>query len=96
MLLNMIEFGMDPQMALDTPRFCIHSEGVSLEEGIGQQTFQDLALIGYRLCGPVNSYSRALFGRGQIIQKRKVGKDISVYWAGSDGRADGLALASLA
>lgn len=99
-LLNMIEFDMDPQIALDMPRFCIHPESrtgdeVSLEEGIQQQTFQDLSLMGYRVCGPVSSYGRALFGRGQIIQKINVGKDCPVYWAGSDGRADGLALASL-
>lgn len=97
----MIEFGMEPQTALDMPRFCI-SPGtetaceVSLEEGIGQQTFQALASLGYRVRGPVCGHSRSLFGRGQIIQKRHVGSDGPVYWAGSDGRADGLALASLA
>jgi gamma-glutamyltranspeptidase/glutathione hydrolase len=36
-MLNMLEFGMDPQAALDAPRFCIgaHSFGseISLEDG---------------------------------------------------------------
>ena len=93
---------MDPQAALDMPRFCIMNgketsteSEVAIEEGIGQQTLHALASLGYRVRGPICNYDRELFGRGQIIQKRFDKNNMTVYWAGSDGRADGLALASL-
>ncbi|XP_043926550.1 glutathione hydrolase-like YwrD proenzyme isoform X2 [Protopterus annectens] len=50
-LLNMFEFGMNPQQALDQPRFCInyHSQEkawqVSLEDGILQTTAEDLKIL---------------------------------------------------
>jgi gamma-glutamyltranspeptidase/glutathione hydrolase len=81
---------MDPQAALDAPRFCIEdgtSNGiVSLEEGIDPKVVQELIARGHKV-RVVSGAARAVFGRGQIIQKTESG----VLWSGSDGRADGCA-----
>lgn len=105
-LLNMMEFGMNPQAALDAPRFHVEyvKPGgvwkVSLEEGISQLAAQDLITRGHKVNWPVSGHNRSLFGRGQIITKGtwwKLGPvasgedDGDVLWAGSDPRADGCA-----
>ena len=97
---------MNPQEALDAPRFCIvpshntygNVEGgvVAIEEGIPMETISKLKALGHRIEGPISGYDRAVFGRGQIICS-KTGGSISsgrerVWWAGSDGRADGMAV----
>lgn len=90
-LLNMFEYGMNPQEALDTPRFCINdgSAGgvVSLEEGIPIKVMSELVSKGHKV-QPVTGHGRAIFGRGQIILKH----ENNVYEGGSDPRADGLAI----
>lgn len=100
-LINMIDFGMDPQQALDMPRFCINSQGddpctVFLEEGISEATAKWLKEIGHNITHPVCGHDRSVFGRGQIIAPKKSpckdGPDRVVYWCGSDPRADGLAI----
>ena len=96
----MIDFGMDPQSALDASRFCIITEGqdigpVSLELGISNSVAEELKKRGHNIRHPVTGHDRCLFGRGQIITRRlafcKDGPDRHVYWAGSDPRADGSA-----
>ena len=91
-LVNLLEHGMDPQAALDLPRFCLKSGSfgsvLCLEEGIPEDTAAGLAALGHqveRTCG----YERALFGRGQVIVRDHASGS---YCAGSDPRADGLAL----
>ncbi len=83
---------LDPQTALDRPRFCIEPEGgqgiVSLEEGIPVRTMATLAEMGHPV-KPVSGMGRALFGRGQIIYRDRVS---GVLWGGSDPRADGCAM----
>ena len=99
-LLNMIDHGMDPQMALDAARFCVGSGYgaggvVSLEEGIPTKTLAQLRALGHKVEGPVCSYERALFGKGQIICSKPVqvgNRTTNVWWAGSDGRGDGMAI----
>lgn len=99
-LLNMIDFGMDPQQALDMPRFCIQSEGqglgsVFLEDGISGKVAKELSELGHKVAYPVCGHNRTVFGRGQIITRKKApcnnGLERDVYWSGSDPRADGLA-----
>ncbi len=84
--------GVDPQTALDRPRFCLldgRADGVvALEEGIPVQTMARLAAMGHPV-RPVTGYARAVFGRGQIIVQDAT---TGVLWAGSDPRADGLAM----
>lgn len=97
----MIDFDMDPQQALDVPRFCINSEGlelgtVFLEEGISEVVAKKLTERGHNVTYPVSGHNRNVFGRGQIIARRsqpcKSGPSRDVYWSGSDPRADGLAM----
>ena len=100
-LLNMIDFGMDPQQALDKPRFCIHTKGqetglVFLEEGISSDVATKLKRLGHEIKFPVCGHERSVFGRGQIIARKlapcKNELDMAVYWTGSDPRADGMAI----
>ncbi len=92
-LVNMIDHHMDPQTALDKPRFCI-TDGtsggkVAIEEGIPIRIMSELARMGHDIV-PVSGLGRAIFGRGQIIQRNQA---TGVLWAGSDPRADGMAIA---
>ncbi len=56
---------------------------------------------GHKVIGNICGHERALFGRGHIItpgawwrgDRQNIEDDTSVLWAGSDPRADGLALA---
>jgi gamma-glutamyltranspeptidase/glutathione hydrolase len=84
--------GLDPQSALDMPRFCIDPEDkggkVALEKGIALETMARLADMGHPVY-PVTGYARALFGRGQIILRDS---SSGVLTAGSDPRADGCAM----
>jgi gamma-glutamyltranspeptidase/glutathione hydrolase len=82
--------GLDPQSALDLPRFCIDVEEsggkVAIEEGMPKETTDALQKMGHPLYG-VTGYERALFGRGQVILRDEFG----VLCGGSDPRADGYA-----
>ncbi len=84
--------GLDPQSALDLPRFCIEdgtSGGeVALEEGVPEETLVDLAGRGHPV-RKVTGWERALFGRGQIILRDP---ETGVLTGGSDPRADGCAM----
>jgi gamma-glutamyltranspeptidase/glutathione hydrolase len=89
--VGLIDDALDPQAALDRPRFCIDDGTaggrVALEEGISFETLADLAGRGHNLV-PTTGYGRSLFGRGQIIVREESG----VLWGGSDPRADGCAM----
>ncbi|XP_021347302.1 uncharacterized protein LOC110446456 isoform X2 [Mizuhopecten yessoensis] len=105
-LLNMLEFGMNPQQALDQPRICVgggygYDESyVSVEDGISLDVVAGLAEMGHTVRGPLVAHGRSLFGKGQAItvgafwDKSNTGKnrDGRVYWCGSDPRADGMAI----
>jgi gamma-glutamyltranspeptidase/glutathione hydrolase len=83
--------GMDPQSALDMPRFCIEDGtaggAVGLEDGVPDAVMADLAGRGHQV-RKVTGWDRALFGRGQVILRNpKTG----VLTGGSDPRADGCA-----
>ncbi|MBN2046627.1 MAG: gamma-glutamyltransferase [Anaerolineaceae bacterium] len=88
----MVDDLLDPQSSLDQPRFCIEPDAagsqVSLEEGIPIVTLSRLTEMGHQV-KPVSGLSRALFGRGQIIQRNQVS---GVLCGGSDPRADGCAM----
>ncbi len=84
--------GIDPQSALDMPRFCIEdgtSGGVvALEAGIPAEAMADLTRRGHQV-RIVSGWERALFGRGQIILRDP---ESGVLTGGSDPRADGCAM----
>lgn len=83
---------LDPQAALDRPRFCIQADrslaAVALEEGIPTDTIQQLQNMGHTV-ERISGLGRALFGRGQIILRDS---ESGVMWGGSDPRADGCAM----
>jgi gamma-glutamyltranspeptidase/glutathione hydrolase len=84
--------GLNPQSALDLPRFCI-TDGtaggqVALEEGIPEKTIADLERRGHDI-RRVTGYERALFGRGQVILRDD---QTHVLKGGSDPRSDGCAM----
>lgn len=83
--------GLDPQSALDLPRFCLEdgnpSDAVALEEGIPVSVMSTLAEMGHPV-RPVSGWGRAMFGRGQVILREPNG----VLIGGSDPRADGCAM----
>lgn len=91
-VVGLMDDGLDPQAALDRPRFCIQPANaagvVSLETGVPPQVVTELERRGHRLQPNVSGYARALFGRGQIIRRDPEG----VLWGGSDPRADGCAV----
>jgi gamma-glutamyltranspeptidase/glutathione hydrolase len=91
-VLGLVDDGLDPQAALDRPRFCI-ADGtaggqVALEEGISPEVQSELAKMGHTLY-LVSGYARSTFGRGQIIRRDAATK---VLCGGSDPRADGCAM----
>ncbi len=91
-VLALTNDGLDPQAALDRPRFCIGDGAaggrVSLEEGISAASVAALAEMGHPI-EVVTGYARALFGRGQIILRDP---ETGVLCGGSDPRADGCAM----
>ncbi|XP_062306217.1 glutathione hydrolase-like YwrD proenzyme [Osmerus eperlanus] len=103
-LLNMCEFGMDPQQALDAPRVFVQHDptgrlwNINLEEGVDQGVAEDLRRRGHAVNWPISGHERSKFGRGQVISvgdwwNKAVHQDpgIRVLWAGSDARGDGCA-----
>jgi gamma-glutamyltranspeptidase/glutathione hydrolase len=91
-VVALVDDGLDPQAALDRPRFCIQpatAEGrVYLETGLSREVLDGLAQRGHPLQAEVAGFARSMFGRGQIIRHAPDG----VLWGGSDPRADGCAL----
>jgi gamma-glutamyltranspeptidase/glutathione hydrolase len=88
----LIDDGLDPQAALDRPRFVI-KEGqangaVGLETGIPKEVITHLGNMGHEV-EEISGYDRAVFGRGQVIIRDP---DSGALWGGSDPRADGCAM----
>ncbi|KAI9989937.1 hypothetical protein PInf_020236 [Phytophthora infestans] len=100
-LSNMLLHGMNPQEALDAPRFSIdvdrptkpgRSDGgssVLVETDLGDAVIAALReKFGHNI-QEVEGFKRTTFGRGQIILRDPT---TGVLCAGSDGRADGCAM----
>lgn len=99
MLVNLVDFDMSPQMALDMPRWQLvgpsaglgaQEEGglVQMEEGWSFGTLAELARRGHRLV-PIDGYGRVGFGGGQIIVRDP---STGVLIGGSEPRKDGAAV----
>lgn len=92
-VINLIDRRMDPQSAIDEPRFSIIADppngDVWVEEGIPVAAMSALAQLGHSI-RPVSGAQRSgAVGKGQIIARDP---DTGVLWAGSDPRADGAAI----
>lgn len=92
-LSAMLDDGLDPQEALNRPRWMV-ADGqpngeLLLEEGVPVQAMAALAEKGHRV-RPVSGWGRRVFGRGQIILRDT---ESGVLQGGSEPRADGLAAA---
>jgi gamma-glutamyltranspeptidase/glutathione hydrolase len=88
----LIDDQIDPQGALDRPRFIIKggeaSGEIGLEEGIPKDVIAQLSDLGHTV-EEVSGFARSIFGRGQVILRDP---ESGVLWGGSDPRADGCAM----
>ena len=78
----LVDGGLDPQAALDRPRFRVDRGEVLLEEGLWERA-AEVEALGVR---PVPSTDHRLFGGGQAILRSEAG-----WVGGSDRRKDGRA-----
>ncbi len=83
-LTGMVDYGLDPQAALDAPRAFASEDDLQVEAGVSAATRAGLAERGHR----VVPCERPL-GGGQIIM---IDHERGVLIGGSDPRKDGLAL----
>jgi gamma-glutamyltranspeptidase / glutathione hydrolase len=91
--IGLLDDALDPQAALDRPRFSLDvlpgmTGTLHLEDGLPPALAAGLASRGHRVNAGVAGHGRAMFGRGQVIERRPDG----VLLAGSDPRADGCAM----
>jgi len=89
-LVNLVDYGMDPQAALDAPRFRVDELGglkVAVERGVPMETRRALAGLGHEVMA--ETQFEPGFGGGQIIA---ISAENNVRWGGSDPRKDGCAL----
>jgi gamma-glutamyltranspeptidase / glutathione hydrolase len=95
MVTGLVDDGLDPQTALDRPRFCVDVQGngekVNLELGIPPRIVKKIRDMGHAV-EVVRGTARGMFGRGQVIIRDP---HSGVLCGGSDPRADGCAMGML-
>jgi gamma-glutamyltranspeptidase/glutathione hydrolase len=88
MVVNQVDYGMNPQASLDAPRWrWLRDNQVSLEASVPASVRDGLAARGHEI-GVNENFFNGGFGRGQIIRRLPDGG----YMAGSEPRADGAAV----
>lgn len=86
MIVNTVDYGMNPQMSLDAPRWqWVKNREIEIESEAVPEIIDGLRALGHDVRVAESS---GRFGRGQIIWRLESG----VYLAGSDKRADGCAM----
>ncbi len=83
-LANMLKYGMDPQQAIDMPRYFPYAGKVELERGIPETVKAGLAALGHQVVTLDRPH-----GGGQAIM---VDYERGILVGGSDPRKDGCAL----
>lgn len=83
-LSNIVDFGMDPQAAIDAPRAMAYPGDLELERGVPAATRQRLSERGHKI---VEAPSPIGGGQAILIDRRR-----GLLIGGSDPRKDGLAL----
>ena len=85
--INLLDLDMDPQRALDAPRFrVIEGRKVTFEPSVPGEVIEELRQRGHEIVPPTPPGS---YGRGQIIM---LDPETGALAGGSDPRADGCAL----
>ena len=82
-LSNMVDFGLDPQEAIDAPRCFSDAGTMKVERGYGPQVAQELSDMGHKVeipAGPIGGAQAILIGADGVLQ------------GASDPRKDGCAL----
>ena len=91
--INLIDRHMDPQTAIDEPRFSIFADppngDVWVEDGIPTAVISGLAQLGHPVRPASGALRAGVVGQGQIIVRQP---ESGVLWAGSDPRGDGCAI----
>jgi gamma-glutamyltranspeptidase/glutathione hydrolase len=88
-IVNMVDFNMEPQAALNALRFSIRGEDdVALEEGVSEAVVKSLKAKGHKV-SIVVGYDRTMFGGGQVIERDP---ETGVLKGGSEPRKDGCAV----
>lgn len=86
-VMNMIEFGMNPQQALDAPRWqWVGGKNIQVERGFPYAATEELIRMGHKISVMPSSIS---FGRGQIILRDENG----VLVGATEPRTDGVVAA---
>ena len=83
-VLNMLDYGMDVQQAIDAPRFFFEGEQTVVEHGTSAATIEGLKARGHDVMMAATPW-----GGGQTI---KIDWDRGVLIAGSEPRKDGCAI----
>jgi gamma-glutamyltranspeptidase/glutathione hydrolase len=89
-IVNMVDHGLDPQAALDAPRFRVDQHGgprVAIESAVPLKTRKALTAMGHEVTRDVTFAPS--FGGGQVIARDA---ETGVLWGGSDPRKDGCAV----
>jgi gamma-glutamyltranspeptidase / glutathione hydrolase len=84
MISNMIDFGMDPQSAVDAPRAFVDAEGLKIERSYDPSVREALAALGHSV-----NIAEAPIGGAQAIW---IDHESGVLQGASDPRKDGCAL----
>lgn len=90
-IVNMVDYGMNPQVALDTPRFKIGvpvDDRVLVEEDLDRRIIEGLRARGHQI-DVISGPARVTFGGGQVIARDRA---TGVLTAGSEPRKDGAAV----
>ena len=91
-VVNLVDRGMDPQSAIDEPRFSIYDDppngDIWVEDSIPVATISALARLGHPVRPASGALRTSVVGQGQIIVRDP---ETGVLWGGSDPRGDGCA-----
>jgi gamma-glutamyltranspeptidase / glutathione hydrolase len=88
MVVNQVDYGMNPQASLDAPRWrWLRDMQITLEQSVPSSIAEGLRSRGHEVAIS-EAFFNGGFGRGQIIRRLANG----AYIAGSEPRADGCAV----
>ena len=92
-VVNLVDRGMDPQSAIDEPRFSIFADppngDIWVEDAIPVATISALAQLGHPARPASGALRTSVVGQGQIIVRDP---ETGALWGGSDPRGDGCAI----